>query len=69
MAARQRRKQPDDVAELVRTLLITQLALAEVPQRNIRAIVGCDMHHVTAIMKQMDLKGAAKKKGTRGTEQ
>jgi hypothetical protein len=58
-----RQKDPDDVAELLRTMLITQLALAGVRQRNIRAVVRCDLNHVTRVLKQMDLKNTAGKKG------
>ena len=58
-----RQKDPDDIAELLRAILITQLALAEVPQRNIRAVVGCDMNHVTTVFRQLGIKNSGKKKG------
>ena len=36
-----RRDQTDEATELLRTMLIVQLALAGVPQRGIRAVAGC----------------------------
>lgn len=57
--------QPDEVAELLRKLLIVQLGLAGVSQQNIRAIVGCDLNRVTAVMKLVNTK-SQKKKSSRG---
>ena len=43
-------KQPvDQTAELLRDLLIVELAKAGVPQPKIRTILGCDMHRVNRI--------------------
>ncbi len=42
-----------DMNEFLQTLLIVQLGLAGVPQRNIRAIVGCDLNRVSKILKQV----------------
>lgn len=54
----------DDLTELVRTLLITQLGLAGVPQQSIRAIAQCDMNRVTGVMKYLRVKSEVKlKKG------
>ena len=41
----------DELTELTRAILITQLGLAGVPQQSIRAIAKCDMKRVTEIMK------------------
>jgi hypothetical protein len=43
----------DEATELLRTLLIVQLALVGLPQREIRSIAGCDMNRVTKILKPM----------------
>ena len=48
-----RRGQGDETTELLRTLLIVQLALAGVPQREIRAVAGCDMNRVTKTLKPL----------------
>lgn len=48
-----RRPQGDEATELLRTLLIVQLALAGVPQREIRAVAGCDMHRVSRTLKPL----------------
>ena len=60
MAAK-RRSDPNDVAGLLKTLIITQLALAGVAGPRIRAVVGCDMNRVTAVLKHISKKkkGAA----------
>jgi hypothetical protein len=50
----------DEATELLRTLLIVQLALAGLPQRGIRAIAGCDMNRVTKTLKP--LKALLKKR-------
>lgn len=47
---------PDDTAELLRTLLIVQLALAGVSQRAIRKIVSADINKVNKIVKALNLK-------------
>ena len=52
MAARKRKQgQNDPTPELLRDLLIVQLAKAGVPQLDIRKIVGCEMHRVSKIAK------------------
>lgn len=57
--AKKRRPQQDDIAELLRDLLITHLALAGVRQQAIRKILGCDINRVSRIHKH--LKSARKK--------
>jgi hypothetical protein len=47
----QKKAQQDPVAELLRDLLIVELARAGVPQIEIRKVVGCDMHRVSRIAK------------------
>lgn len=46
----------DQTAELLRTLLIVQLALAGVSQRKIRQIVSADINRVNKIVKALSLK-------------
>jgi hypothetical protein len=55
----------DEATELLRTLLIVQLALSGLPQREIRAVAGCDMHRVTKTLKPLKslLKKRAKSAG------
>lgn len=55
----------DEVADLLRKLLIVQLGLAGVSQQNIRAIVGCNLNRVNAVMKLVNTKGE-KTKSRRG---
>lgn len=43
------RQSADSGAEILRDLLIVELAKAGVPQPEIRGIVGCDMHRVSRI--------------------
>jgi len=43
----------DETTELLRTMLIVQLALAGVPQRGIRAVAGCDMNRVAKTLKPL----------------
>lgn len=49
--ARNQNNQRDTIAELVRDLLILELANAGVKQKEIRRIVGCDMRRVSRIAK------------------
>jgi len=56
--AKTRRYSGNEQTELLRTILITQLALAGVPQRQIRAIARCDMNTVTLIVKHLGTKAA-----------
>jgi hypothetical protein len=44
-------KSKDDQIEILKSLLIVQLGVAGVPQKAIRQIVGCDMNHVSRILK------------------
>ncbi len=46
-----KQQQPDATAELLRDLLIIELAKANVPQLEIRKIVGCDIYRVSRIAK------------------
>ncbi len=46
----------DEQIELIKTSLIVQLGLAGLPQQSIRAIVGCDMNRVNAVMKHLSMK-------------
>jgi hypothetical protein len=43
------RKQKDETTEVLKSLLIVELAKAGVPQPDIRKIVGCDMWRVSEI--------------------
>jgi hypothetical protein len=45
--------QTDQTAELLRDLLIVELAKAGVPQPAIRKIIGCDMHRVSRIARHL----------------
>lgn len=56
--AKRRGREPDDVPELLKDLLITQLGVAGVPQKTIRKIVGSDINRVSRIVKH--LKAARK---------
>jgi hypothetical protein len=54
----------DEATELLRTLLIVQLALAGLPQREIRAVAGCDMNRVNKILRPLkSLKKREKRTG------
>jgi hypothetical protein len=48
-----RRGQSDEATELLRTILIVQLGLAGVGQRDIRAVAGCDINTVSKILKPL----------------
>lgn len=48
-----RRRTPPNTEELLRTLLIVQLGLAGVGQREIRDIVGCDVNVVSRVLKRL----------------
>ncbi len=47
MARKKVTSQDDVIVELLRDLLIVELAKAGVPQRDIRSVVGCDLNRVT----------------------
>lgn len=49
----------DETTELLRTMLIVQLGLAGIGQRQIREVVGCDMNRVTKTLKALKLKRTA----------
>jgi hypothetical protein len=51
MAGKQNNSQQDATAELLKDLLIVELAKAGVQQKEIRKIAGCDMHRVSRIAK------------------
>jgi hypothetical protein len=52
MAARKRNQENHDpTVELLRDLLIVELAKAGVQQHDIRKLVGCDIHRVSKIAK------------------
>jgi hypothetical protein len=53
----------DDQVRLLEDLLIVQLAMAGVPQREIRKIVGCDMNRVTAIARYVSSAAARRNRG------
>ncbi len=57
--AKTRTSGPNEIAELLKDLLIAQLGIAGVPQQSIRQIVGCDMNRVSRIVRH--LKPARKK--------
>jgi hypothetical protein len=51
MASKKNKSEQDPATELLRDLLIVELAKAKVPQLQIRKIVGCDIHRVSRIAK------------------
>jgi len=53
-------KKSGDWATTLENLPILQLGLAGVPQRAIRAVVGCDMNRVNRILKHLKKKEASK---------
>lgn len=57
--ARRSTSGPNEIAELLKDLLIAQLGIAGVPQQTIRRIVGCDINRVSRIVRC--LKSAKKK--------
>jgi hypothetical protein len=52
----------NEIAELLKDLLIAQLGIAGVPQQRIRQILGCDMNRVSRIVRH--LKSARRKEPT-----
>jgi len=54
MAQKKNESQKDPIAELLRDLLIVELAKADVPQLEIRKVVGCDIHRVSRIAKVLN---------------
>lgn len=59
MAAK--RKANDEATELLRTMLIVQLGLAGIGQRQIREVAGCDMNRVTKTLQPLKLKRGTRK--------
>ena len=54
---RKKNSSPDvEQTEILKDLLITQLGLAGLPQLSIRAIVGCDIHRVSRILRHLKTK-------------
>jgi hypothetical protein len=53
MPRKKERTQADASTELLRDLLIVALAKSDVPQLEIRKIVGCDIHKVSRIAKHI----------------
>jgi hypothetical protein len=53
MAGKQNNSQRDATAELVKDLLILELAKAGIQQKEIRKIAGCDMLRVSRIAKAL----------------
>jgi hypothetical protein len=51
--AKRKRSTADEQTEILRTILIVQLAAAGVPQREIRTIARCDMNRVTDIVSRL----------------
>jgi len=57
-----KRRSSDETTELLRTMLIVQLGLAGVGQRQIREVVGCDLNRVTKTLKALKPKRTSSKK-------
>ncbi len=53
LMAEKQKSAPDDVTEILRDMLIVQLAIAGVRQKSIRTIVGCDIHRVSRICRHI----------------
>lgn len=49
-------KKEKTIQELLQDQMIIKLALAGIPQRQIRAVVGVNMHRVTDIVKHLKIK-------------
>lgn len=56
-----KRKVNDETTELLRTMLIVQLGLAGIGQRQIREVAGCDMNRVAKTLKALKLKRGTQK--------
>jgi hypothetical protein len=56
-----RRAQSDEATELLRTILIVQLGLAGLGQRDIRAVAGCDINRVSKTLKPLKLLRTVKR--------
>jgi hypothetical protein len=53
MARKKAAKTDEEIAELLRDLLIVQLGLAKVAQNDIRKVVGCSIGRVNGILKHL----------------
>lgn len=53
MAKSRNSRDTDAAVEVLKDILITQLGVAGVPQKNIRKIIGCDMNRVSAIVRHI----------------
>lgn len=56
-----KKKANDEATELLRTILIVQLGLAGIGQRQIREVAGCDMNRVTKTLQPLKLKRGPRK--------
>jgi hypothetical protein len=56
-----KQKANDEATELLRTMLIVQLGLAGIGQRQIREVAGCDMNRVTKTLQPLKLKRGPRK--------
>lgn len=54
-------KSGDEAIELLRTMLIVQLGLAGIGQREIRAVAGCDINRVNKTLRALKLKRGKRK--------
>jgi len=59
--AKTSKRNRNDVAELLRDLLIVNLAVAGVKHQDIRKIVGCDINRVTSIARHLRRRGEGDK--------
>jgi hypothetical protein len=53
MVRKKAKKTDEEIAELLRDLLIVQLGLARVAQNDIRKILGCSIGRVSDILKHL----------------
>jgi hypothetical protein len=60
MARKKHATKEEEIAELLRDLLIVQLGLAKVKQNDIRYIAGCSINRVNDILKHLP-KGTARR--------
>lgn len=57
MPTKKQSEEAEGSTELLRDRLITELAKAGVPQPEFRKIVGCDIHKVSRIARQIKQEG------------
>lgn len=65
MPKSRRLKETDDAAEALKSLLIVELAKAQIPQPEIRKIVGCDMWRVSEIARHFKVRKKDKAHGAK----